>query len=336
MPHTKYCTFWYPTIFHKQLTCPTHRTRITARISDGAEEPFDLDLQLCKNGNIHVGCQLSESNFTVELKLKNVNFDGFAQYEFSTENIPCYDKFATILVKDVYHNAKSFYHIHESDPGKDGALRGIITDSQINLESDDNEALFECLSMFEQIFRGYAHNISSVNIRLIEKEEDSTLSSETKYNILLRGSIAINNLCENASIEYTYYKTLVNSIYNKTFHHNLHIDSTLPSASYEKMYSAKRKALNIRNAVRYIENIKYKNSNRITSLERYVTDTINRSNKLSGTLAWWSVAISVLSFSSLVANIPNVVRIILGVVAVCICLGFCIAFLKMKKQLKQD
>lgn len=336
MSHTKYCTFWYPTIFHKQLTCPAHRARIKVSISDGAKESFDLDLQLCENGNINVGCHLSESDFIVELRLRDVNFDGFAQYEFSTESIPCYDKFKTILAKDVYHNAKSFYHIHESDPGKDGALRGIITDSPINLESDDNEALFECLSMFEQIFKGYAHNISSLNVKLTEKEEDSSLSSEKKYNVLSKGSIAINNLCENASIEYTYYKTLVNSIYNKTFHHNLHIDPTLPSASYEKMYSAKRKALNIRNAVRYIENIKYKNSNRITSLERYVTGTIKRSNKLSGTLAWWSVAISILSFGSLFANASDIFRNILGAIAVCICLGFGIAFFIMKKQIKQD
>lgn len=287
-----YCTFWYPTIFHHKLKplLPYSR-QLETFICDGSDNTYKISIQLDKEGNLFVtstykegpkGKDEKEKEFTLELHRTKYHRNGFVQYSFDKNVIPTghLEKFKNILVKDIYHLAKEFYHQHEVDINKDAALRAVITEKEGGIDEDDNQFLISFLKDFAPVFERYAKHISYANNELIKREkrisiiEEKKKDSKSKYrNNVFKIAQVINQLCENACIEYTYCKTLLSSIHNKSFIHNLQIKKNDKLLEEKKEW--RRCALNIRNSMRYIENMKYKNLNRINKVAQYLLEDLN-------------------------------------------------------------
>lgn len=291
----KYCTFWYPTIYHQELNqLSVSETSLEDDISDGGEI-YHIKITLQTTGDIEVVSSLGSSvPYTVLLKKTADCKTGFVQYSFDTESVGngYLDKFETVLCKDIYHLAKRFYHEHETQEGKDGALRAVLTDMPEALDVADNKFLVQFLATYHDIFQSYAKDLSYLNkvaqkrearVTLIQQKikklstkargEDVLKETEVRINKQqekLNGHLLdINRLCESALIEYTYYRTLSNSKYNKSFHHNI-----VPQDDQQAVY--REKAANIRNSIRYIENIKYINQNRFNRFSVYKLDEAKR------------------------------------------------------------
>lgn len=276
--------------------------KTSVKTNTDCEINFDLKLVLIeKRSN---GFRQYELQFTDEETLiANISEIPRFKEKPATIFVNCFCK---ILCKAIYHKIKEFYHKHEADTGKDGDLIAIwdteetfviLDNEQIN-QCNDNKYLLSFLENFEKMFRMKAQNISDFNaiIQLrqtafidefgIENRwgvktlpsKNITKISDKKFYGLVDNIKQLDVLCENSLIEYTYCKTLLHSLYNKHFKHNIEeledisldiINLKKEDANYEqvkKVYDEnkghRRQAINIRNSVRYIENIKYKNQNR--------------------------------------------------------------------------
>ena len=111
---------------------------------------------------------------------------------------------------------------------------------------------------------------------------------ENKRKELSRSSNTISRLCEHALVEYTYCKTLLESKYNCAVNKN-----SQGSGQYRRM------ALNIRNSIRYVENVRYINQNRINRFStqqleesRSLIQEVQYSGKQSEILGWFALSVS--------------------------------------------
>ena len=294
----QYVVFWLPTIFHDTLQAK--KTKITNHnnkegffdLSDGSDYPYLAKFELLENGDIVVSSKVTtlegviEFNTTLTLEYKQKRRNGFMQFSFKETEIPenCRIPFKLNLPNPIYHKIKEFYHEHECHTGKDSDLVPKITKESIDLEKDDNSALIRFLVHFSDLFTETAKFVSSLNAKADEtfREYDDKITQPQKEK-LIDNINKINAVCENASIEYTYCKTLLISIHNKSFKHDVTLDTT--DEDFEKKNLYRRKALNIRNSIRYIENIKFKNLNRQHKLLRISNEEIkNITTKVDETL----------------------------------------------------
>jgi len=293
----KYITVWYPTIFHKELT--PDKSPKEFRIDDGSEEHRYVckleygeyvNAENIKKHCIKITSETSEFPFSLTLYNLHVSRNGFATYYCDENDIPEVhrDLFFSeyLLLGPIYHKIKEFYHRHEADPDKDSALIAFCSEDETEHKIDDfdNKPLIRFLENFETMFRDYVQNISDRNSEL-----------EKKFNVdnaksLIASIYKINKLCENALIEYTFCKTLLTSIYNQSFIHDNNVQ-LLKEEDKELKIEYRRKALNIRNAIRYIESIKYKNQNRHNIL---VSDRGEQQQRIGYLLAVWGILYAII------------------------------------------
>ncbi len=309
----KYCTFWYPTIYHKELECFYLEGHRLSRVISDRGITYTLHIVRDASENLIVTSEFDSKSastpFTVVLEKTSNRRNGFVQYRFDTDPIPVglYDKFKTVLRRDVYHLAKDFYHEHEANRGektRDAALWAVVTDTPLPLNAIDNQFLTSYLTDYCEIFKDYAEDISHLNylaqnseekIKLFENylKQHPKLSSKNKKIIQTAINnqwdkyipdlcLEVNKLCENALIEYTYCKTLLCSKYNGSFH------PTVPSPLTSFKTECRQGILNIRNSIRYIENIKFRNQNRVSQqiqrqigLTRQALDQGEKAGKIS-------------------------------------------------------
>lgn len=268
--------------------------------------PFRLDIKFEADEGFRIKFtpkRAPEELFEIKLTKEDRNEDGFVLYSFDSGLVPPehYGDFKTVLCRNVYHTVKQFYHIHETNEERDRSLEAFIPDDKDvdgrNLNIADNKALIHFLKSFEKIFQGYAKNISDWN-KVIQERENSIDYIESllrklyklrqrsrrllqederrKYETICRVNnknfvrsvtrigkdiVELSKICGNALIEYTYYKTLAHSKNNISFCIDINIDN--------KNVECRKKALNIRNSVRYIENIKNVNQNRFNRFAAY-------------------------------------------------------------------
>ena len=207
-----------------------------------------------------------------------------------------YNDFKKVLRRNVYHCVKSFYHSHETNGERDRSLEAFILDKDevVELNNPDNTALISFFESFEKIFYGYAQAISVRNkviqimddsvdrienllqdLQELQQKNQELLSDDVRkrfenisyvktreaiQNMARIGKeiVGLSKICSNALIEYTYYKTLAHSKNNISF--------CVENTQNEEH---RRKALNIRNSIRYIENIKYVNQTRFNRFSAY-------------------------------------------------------------------
>lgn len=290
----KYCTFWFPTIYHQELKRLREQGDIVCDENyhdpdpNGKTTGYSLEIRIDESENLHVTSKREgHVSFVVVLKKTSNRRNGFAQYEFDPSGIPNYEAYEEeVLKKGAYDLSKKFYHKHEVISGKDSALKAIITDTPERVDEEDNRFLLGFLTDYTDVFKDYAQNVSDWNDEARNLESDfsdytqqlkQTAPSDPKtdeikkhlekmYHDLVTYCTRISRGCENALIEYTYCKTLLSSKYNKSFHHNLVTGNPTQDG-------CRRQALNIRNSIRYIENIKYKNQNRVNRLIKHTLDT---------------------------------------------------------------
>lgn len=121
------------------------------------------------------------------------------------------------------------------------------------------------------------------------------------------------SLCNNSLIEYTYCKTLLESKYNDNYKHDSEISADelkkRPNAEIDERDRCRKKAFNIRNSIRYIEDAKRKceiwqnkitetlldELHEISTKNTTLTEQIGKSNKISSRLGWWSFALGIIS-----------------------------------------
>ena len=339
----KYIVFWLPTIFHQELQIKKREIINTDDkdgffdLSDESLYPYYAKFTLSENNNIIISSKVStlkgEVSFDTILTLEDKKRkNGFMQFSLNEDEVPnvCRKSFILNLTNSMYHLIKEFFHEHECHTGKDGDLHPEVSPKPIDLESDDNPALMKCLIDFSDLFCKNAETVSELNaaanlcndeydrIRQKIKELPEELSESAKREIkrlhkeFLDKIFIINKLCENSLIEYTYCKTLLSSIYNKSFKHDVAIKPKAKDFEIKNAY--RRRALNIRNSVRYIENIKYKNQNRQNTLLYYlnedmknITATVqeqsNKIDRIAISLAIYGVLFSLLAnFKDIMGN----------------------------------
>ena len=291
----RYVTFWFPTIFHRELILK--RNPIEFRIDDNSEFPYSCTLNLQSRPNekdrIEILSERTIENgniqrFTVILETEDISRNGFAIYSCDDSQVPedIRDVFfgEHLLGKPIYHKIKEFYHIHEADKDKDSALIAQVRTKFDKIDEVDNEFLVNFLLNFETMFCASAETISSHNFNLQSQIEKYKNNNSHKLEELIIETQELNKLCENVLIEYTYCKTLLTSIYNKSFRHDI-----IPPNSTDLQNEYRRKALNIRNAVRYIENVRYKNSNRQNYILSEILKDGERTQRISLTLGFMGV-----------------------------------------------
>lgn len=328
-----YCVFWFPTIFHKELKAK--KIKIVRAIDDNSSFKHNLELELLKQNNKeHIKITLTRQSvipLEVILYLDAKSHNGFRRYYFDFPDDRAKEErnFRNMLELQIYHCAKEFYHSHEVLYGneKECFLRAIIGTDKIDINSDDNPALLNFLEQFADRFEVHAEQISKFN-SLVHSIENSLIESksidnrerslsfelktERKYKSKTR---SIDQLCENTLIEYTYCKTLLTSIYNKSFHpiippfFTIYPPQSFPTTMAQNPFAKnddryRKLAINIENSIRYIECIKYKGINRANKIARDILDNLNyfnknskRNQKLNSLLAIYSVCLAVMSLT---------------------------------------
>lgn len=296
-------------------------------ISDGSDYPYYLTLGLDCDGNIYVKAEI-ESNiqkdeFIVKLEKEEAQEDGIVLYSFDSDCIP--NQYRTkfeqsILPRDVYHRAKLFYHEHEADEEKDCGLKAYVSNNRINIKGVDNVYLRALLVRFSFVMEVYAMEISEDN-KLISKLESlldenrediqkiSKIDRRKHWQMLIYQTQILNRKCQNASLEYTYVKNLLNSKYNKSFRYTM----CSPSPVTLLQDVCRTKALNIRNSAQYVENIKQINYNRIS---RILDSKLEESRLLQEELKHSEEKNSVVSnFSAFLAALFGGAQIVASVVS---------------------
>ena len=343
----KYVVFWLPTIFHKKLEAKKNKVVDSENdgffdVSDDSCYPYFVKFELVQEKDDKINIIISSKVTVAEKEV--VSFDitltseyyqkrknGFIQFSFEEDEIPikCKKSFEENLTSAIYHKIKEFYHEHECDTGKDSDLRPEITDEPIPLESDNNSAIVKFLMDFSKLFCKNAESVSWLNKMANEhlrhyrriRQNISKLSEVNDitefyqlHNEIIGHINVLNSLLENSLIEYTYCKTLLSSIYNKSFKHDVLLDkenAKEDAATFDLKNSCRREALNIRNSIRYIENIKYKNQNRqyellhisnrdireITTKVQEQNDLINKT--LHSDKKWQRIGISLAVYGAL-------------------------------------
>jgi len=284
-----------PTIFHTELEVKKRdvinlndKNEGYFDLSDGSpENPYFAKFHLDDNGDIIIFSKVvaveGEAPFTFNTRLildkDQKRKNGFMQFTFDEDEIPdnCKEAFKKNLTSTFYNKIKEFYHEHECNTGRDSDLHPIIKKEPIQLELDDNPALIGFLKDFSKLFYKNAISVSNFNKlaneffedykfvrQKIEKLQEPKQQDMEEFRKVHDNVVyfinALNKLLENSSIEYTYCKTLLSSIHNKSFKHDIKLNPEAEDYDIKNEY--RRQALNIRNSVRYIENIKYKNQNR--------------------------------------------------------------------------
>ncbi len=131
--------------------------------------------------------------------------------------------------------------------------------------------------------RVYAHRCLKNLIR-----NNAKLTKETRKEIC--------KLCEGASTEYVYCKTLLESRYNWKIKKDNYNEEELDD---------RRTALNIRNAIRYIETAKYRCSNSQTDSTHLILNNADRVSKVAMGIAWISLIASLISLILAIWNPSN-------------------------------
>ena len=99
-------------------------------------------------------------------------------------------------------------------------------------------------------------------------------------------------LCEGALTEYVYCKTLLESKYNSQVTHNRFDSTNKTENEILELDKWRKKACNIRNAIRYIETVKYRCANAQTN---GVNMILKKADKLSYKASVWTIIGIILS-----------------------------------------
>ncbi|MCL2417623.1 MAG: hypothetical protein FWD02_06820 [Bacteroidales bacterium] len=335
--------FWFPTIFHEEPKIKIKSRKIVnPETGDGFYDLSDKDsclsyfakFRLSEKDDIIITSKvktiddISFIEFDTTLFLcGNKRKNGFVQFSFDESQIEerFRKAFTQNLTKSMSSKIKEFYHEHECHTDKDSDLTSLVSDSEIDLEEENNKALINFLEKFSKLFYKRAVNISNFNKKVRKSHTDYVQvrdgiwesprsHSAARWQKFFTGHLKVTkqvsvlgSLCEDALIEYTYCKTLLTSIYNTSF--KLEMDKDKKAVDFETRNDNRRNALNIRNSIRYIENIKYKNQNRQFALlhlsDRDIKDiaaTVHTQNeKIDQTLdvnkVWQGVGISLAMLS---------------------------------------
>jgi len=315
-------------------------------LSDKSDYYYYVRFELCPSSNdIIIYSKIRTKNiktsedeealFNTTLSEHGQRRNGFVQFKFDEDTVPenCRESFKLNLTNAIYHKIKEFWHEHECHTGKDSDLHPEISDEPFNLELGDNPVLLELLEDFSKLFCKNAENVSGLNKRtdeLVEmydyiRKKADELSIENRQKLdklhedVFNWTRKTEEVCENSSIEYTYCKTLLSSIYNKSFKYDITLDAlNTNTKEFEEKNAYRRQALNIRNAVRYIENIKYKNQNRQYKLLRIsgeeiidITTKVDHALKNSDKLQWMGLALAIYGvLSALLFGLKGTINII--------------------------
>jgi len=313
-----YCTFWYPTIYHQKVKKLSDKKEDVVPpppetfrdVSDKSHFPLRIRLALEpaseKKGtegmeNIKATLRIHEKDkvteFSMTLNHRESSQDGFVQYWFDEAEIPDewrsppdhWEFIKKTLTRDVYHMAKEFYHKHEADGANDKST-GFITKHPFSVRRKDNKFIISFLAQYVETFKDFSavvsdHNTHAQQLEALHDETwkkykapDARPAAEVLKKLIasekaiISASLVINQHCENASLHYTHCKTLLTSRYNKSFNH-----SSKPRS--EGKNKLRQLALNIRNSMRFIENIKYTNLNRRNRLARELLEIIDASER---------------------------------------------------------
>ncbi|GAB6012723.1 hypothetical protein [Viscerimonas tarda] len=310
----RYCVFWYPTIFYVKEDFPAREYYISGDLSDGVGDPFKVRLDLRENKNITITSLAIPNNcqdFVVELRYEDYSRNGLFLYSYEIDESAQSPLFAGDgderwdLPVAIYHLAKGFYHDHEHhEHGEDSILKAYFDEDYVFIHTPDNKALMHYLFNYEKIFKALSDSgsifLSQIRTtqRSIEENQQASSLGVGEIDRLLVQRNALNLYCDGAIGQYTYYRCLFNSKYNRSFCPP-HQKSGLEKGSYKWVQ-------NIENARRNIKTIRSINHTEFDLFAiKETTKLIDKANamlisgdkiaKQSKYLGWVSAILGVIS-----------------------------------------
>lgn len=190
----RYIVFWYPTIFHENLTPPINKeigidNRVKEKnkyctdyndISDKSpNDKLFLKKELSKDGDLTylLTKDINEDGIKIELRFKNSNNTGFAIYSYDSEieqriiNFLGIDSTDRLKVETAiesifnlcYHFAKDIYHKHEAHKDSDYRLKPYYKNSSNQyidgeepcIFKQNNEVISHFIKLYEDLFVSY-------------------------------------------------------------------------------------------------------------------------------------------------------------------------------------
>lgn len=145
-------------------------------------------------------------------------------------------------------------------------------------------------------------NKGSLYRKLIQSHLDLPILTE-------RARKEIGMLCEGALTEYVYCKTLLESKYNTQVTHDKFDEEGKSEKEIWELDQWRKKACNIRNAIRYIETVKYRCAN---AQSNSINLTLKKADKLSQNAKTWTVIGIVLSIIGIALTTIGVILAIKG------------------------
>lgn len=249
-----YCVFWIPTIYHTDVTIlnPDPQTK---DISDKMGKQHNVTVSLNQqNHNLTIKSVPAEGEEAViNLKCEDHCRNGLFSYSYEyDDNIKEQIFLQGNIPNAIYHMVKGFYHQHKYHKStNDSVLDAFVYPEKINIKDDDNKALIFYLEQYESKFQTSIWDIED-KYRFLE-EEDKT---DENRLINLQKRLELDEFICNILGEAIYYRTLLESKYNKSFRY------TPPQAiegEKNPNHDLYKKALNVRNSLSHITLMQKKN-----------------------------------------------------------------------------
>lgn len=250
----RYCVFWIPTIYHSDITILNADPQ-TKDISDGIGKQHNVVVHLNqKNHNLTIESIPIEGETTaINLKCEEYCRNGLFSYSYEYDDTVKEQVFLEGNIPNaIYHMVKGFYHQHKYHKStNDSVLDAFVSPKKINIKEDDNEALLFYLEQYELKFKTSILDIEDRYKFLEEADKDPSNKA-----INLQKRLELDEFISNILGEAIYYRTLLESKYNKSFKYSTSHNTNQCDNPHCNLY---KKALNIRNSLSHISLMQKKN-----------------------------------------------------------------------------
>lgn len=283
-----YVVLWIPTIVYDDFSASL-KTSMEKNISDIPDKELIVKLDLLENGNFTVSIKNDKLyDLLVELKREQVSSNGLMMFSYkSTSNKETGFRFTSSeFPTAIYHMIKSFYHVHDfHDNDNDSSLAPFISSHEINIQSDNNDALMHYLSKYSDIISFIVDYLRRAIRRTRENKDE--IRPETRS--------LIQQFCLSARGYEVYMGVLYRSRYN----------SLCKIDGGDRDW--RHKACNIENGLRYIRTIEHEYSE--YTQQKFV-DKVIKDAESSLVSSSKSIKISKIS------NYVGIASLVIGVISV--------------------
>ena len=150
-----------------------------------------------------------------------------------------------------------------------------------DFESDNRVVILETNKAIVDIDDDNLTDCPAISINIADDGSDLKIPKKKNYNSEKKRVMLLKQTCLTALMEYNYCKSLIESIYNIDYKHNNDLCGTcydvgnIVSIINKEQNICRKKAFNIRNSIRYIENVRLKCDEYSYKIEHALISDVN-------------------------------------------------------------